>query len=380
MYESIVNFIRELYNTDDFIPLHEPVFIGNEKKYLNECVDSTFVSSVGKFVDTFEEKIAEYTGAKNAIASVNGTAGLHIALILAGLDKGDEVITQPLTFISTSNSIRYTGAEPVFVDVDEDTLGLSPEKLEAFLKANTYQKDGYTYNKSTYKLIRACMPMHTYGHPCRIDEIVRICREYNIIVIEDAAESLGSFYKNKHTGVFGDIGVLSFNGNKTITSGGGGMILTDNEEMAKLAKHLTTQAKLPHKWEYIHDRIGYNYRLTNIAAALGVAQLEKLDKILENKRELARQYEEFFNELGITFFTEPENARSNYWLNVILLNSKEERDEFLQYTNDHKVITRPAWKLMHKLDMFTNCQRGDLTNSEWLEERIINIPSGYRNK
>jgi len=377
--KAFIDFVRKAFNEDNhFIHLHEPVFLGNEQKYVNECITSTFVSSVGKFVDQFEENIAEYTGAKYAVAAVNGTAALHIALILAGTESNEEVLTQPLTFIATANAIKYTGAEPVFVDVDKDTLGLSPEKLESFLKNYTYQKEGYARNRNTDKIIRACVPMHTYGHPCRIDEIMDICRRYNITVIEDAAESLGSFYKERHTGTFGDMGILSFNGNKTITTGGGGMIITDNEELAKLAKHLTTQAKVPHRWEYVHDRIGYNYRLTNIAAALGVAQLENLEEVVENKRELARKYEKFFGNFDIDFFTEPENSRSNYWLNVILLNDRKGRDEFLQYTNDHGVMTRPAWKLMNKLDMFKDAQTGNIENAEWTEKRLVNIPSSYR--
>jgi aminotransferase in exopolysaccharide biosynthesis len=377
--KEFVEFVRKLYNTDQFIPLHEPVFLGNERKYVNECIDSTFVSSVGKFVDQFEQKIAQYTGAKYAVAAVNGTAALHIALILRGVGRGDEVLTQPLSFVATSNAIKYTGADPVFVDVDRDTLGLSPEKLDFFLKRNAYQKEGYTYNKNSQKPIQACVPMHTYGHPCRIDEIMQICQRYNITVIEDAAESLGSFYKKKHTGTFGEIGILSFNGNKIITTGGGGMIITDDEYLAEQAKHLTTQAKVSHPWEYVHDRIGYNYRLTNITAALGVAQLENLEEIVENKRELAREYGEFFGNFAIDFFTEPANSRSNYWLNVILLNNRKEKDEFLEYTNDHGVMTRPAWKLMNKLDMFKGYWTENIENAEWIENRLVNIPSGFRN-
>ena len=379
--KAFIDFVRKSFNEDNsFIHLHEPVFLGNEQKYVNECIASTFVSSVGKFVDQFEEKIAEYTGAKYAIAAVNGTAALHMALILAGTERNEEVITQPLTFIATANAIKYTGAEPVFVDVDKETLGLSPEKLESFLKNYTCQKEGFAHNKITNKRIRACVPMHTYGHPCRIDEIVDLCGRYNIIVIEDAAESLGSFYKNKHTGTFGEIGILSFNGNKTITTGGGGMIITDDEQMAKLAKHLTTQAKVPHRWEYIHDRIGYNYRLTNIAAALGVAQLENLEKIVANKRELAGKYEEYFSNTDIAFFTEPPNSRSNFWLNVILLKNRNERDRFLEYTNNNGVMTRPAWKLMNKLHMFQNAQKDNIENAEDLENRLVNLPSGFRNE
>ncbi len=379
-HEKIIEFIKENYPSQNCIPLHVPIFLGNEKKYVDECIDSTFVSSVGKFVNQFEDKIAKYTGSKYAIACVNGTSALHISLILKGVKNGDEVLTQPLTFIATANAIVYTGAKPIFVDIEKDTLGLSPTKLESFLKNKTYQKNGNCHNKSTGKIIRACIPMHTYGHPCKIDQIMDICSRYNIMVIEDAAESLGSFYKNQHTGTFGDIGIISFNGNKTITTGGGGMILTKNENLAKQAKHLTTQAKIPHPWEYIHDEIGYNYRLTNISAALGVAQMENLEKIIENKRELAQAYKRFFTKLNMIFFTEPDNCQSNYWLNVLLLENKKERDEFLKYTNENGIMTRPAWKLINKLDMFKNCQVGHLENAKYIEERLVNLPSSYRNK
>ncbi len=376
MYSKFVNFVKETFGTNDFIPLHEPRFVGNEKKYLNECIDSTFVSSVGKFVDAFEDNIAKYTGAKHAIACVNGTAALHIALILSGVTKNDEVITQPLTFIATANAISYTGAKPIFIDVDKDTLGLSPEKLETFLSENTYFDDeGFCYNKKTDKIIKACIPMHTFGHPVRIDEVKFICDKYNIILIEDAAESLGSYYKNQHTGTFGKFGTLSFNGNKTITTGGGGMILTNDTELAKKAKHLTTQAKVPHKWEYVHDFIGYNYRLPNINAALGVAQLEQLPKFIEKKRELAKMYEEFFKDIGIQFVSEPKNSKSNYWLNFVLLKNREERDNFLKFTNENGVMTRPVWELMNRLEMFKGCQAEDIKNAEWLADRVVNIPS-----
>ena len=375
MFKQVVEFIRELYNTNDFIPLHEPKFIGNEKKYLNECINSTFVSSVGKFVDLFEKKIAEYTGAKYAVVTVNGTEALHIALLLSNIKRNDEVITQPLTFIATANAISYLGAHPVFIDVDKETLGLSPEKLEDFLLKNTEIRNDLCFNKKSKRYIKVCLPVHTFGHPVRIDEIKIICDKYKLILIEDAAESIGSLYKGKHTGTFGKIGILSFNGNKIITTGGGGMIITDDEELAKQAKHITTQAKVPHKWEYIHDKTGYNYRMPNINAALGVAQLEDLDKFIKNKRKLAVIYKEFFKKTGMRFFTEPKNAFSNYWLNVIILKDKVEKDKFLEYTNSNRVMTRPAWRLMNKLDIFKQCQTGNLDNAEWLADRIVNIPS-----
>ena len=376
MYKNVVEFIRDLYKTPtEFIPLHEPRFIGNEKRYVNECIDSTFVSSVGKFVSQFEEMVAEYTGAKYAVACVNGTAALHVALVLSGVKRNDEVITQPLTFIATANAIAYTGAQPVFIDVDIDTMGMSPKSLLDFLENKTEMKNGFCFNKKTGKRIKACIPMHTFGHPCKIDEIKTICDKSNIDLIEDAAESLGSYYKGQHTGTFGKFGTLSFNGNKTITTGGGGMILTNDNELARLAKHITTTAKVSHKWEFVHDYIGYNYRLTNIAAALGCAQMEQLAGFVENKRIIAQQYSDFFASLCMNFVIQPSHSNSNYWLNALVLESKEQRDKFLNFTNDRGVMTRPIWTLMNKLEMFKNCQQEDLSNSEWLEERVVNIPS-----
>ena len=374
-YTPVVDFIRSVYKTDSFIPLHEPRFLGNEKKYLNECIDSTFVSSVGKFVDEFEEKIASYTGAKYAVATSNGTSALHISLLLANVEQNDEVITQPLTFIATCNAISYCNASPVFIDVDKDTMGMSPVALEIFLKENAEVKNQQCVNKSTGKIIKACIPMHTFGHPCRIEEIQKICKEWHIILVEDSAESLGSFYRGQHTGTFGELGVISFNGNKIITSGGGGCILTNNEDLAKKAKHITTTAKEPHKWEYSHDMVGYNYRMPNLNAALMVAQLEQLDGFLKSKRSLAKIYKKFFQNGDIHFVIDPENAKSNYWLNSIILKSKDQRDLFLDETNSQGIMTRPIWVLMNKLPMFEKAQCGDLTNSEWLEDRVVNIPS-----
>ena len=375
MFEDVISFVQNRYKTTEFIPLHEPRFTGNEKKYLNECIDSTFVSSVGKFVDEFEGKIAQYTGAKYSIATSNGTSALHASLILANVEEGDEVITQPLTFVATCNTIKYCGANLVFIDVDRDTMGLSPIALQEFLEINTTVKNGQCVNNTTNKIIKACVPMHTFGHPCRVDEIQDICEQYCITLIEDSAESLGSFYKGKHTGTFGKMGVISFNGNKIITGGGGGCIITNDKELAQKAKHLTTTAKIPHKWEYIHDMIGYNYRMPNLNAALIVAQLEQLDKFLSSKRSLANAYKEFFKNSDIRFVTEPENSKSNYWLNAILLKNKEQRDSFLNETNSKGVMTRPIWTLMNKLPMFENYQKSSLSNAEWLEQRVINIPS-----
>lgn len=374
--KETVRFIQNLYKTKEFLPLHEPRFIGNEKKYVNETIDSTFVSSVGKFVDQFESMVAAFAGTKYAVATSNGTAALHIGLKLVGVDESSEVITQPLTFIATANAISYCGAKPIFVDVDRDTLGLSPQKLEEFLQEHTYVNDkNQCINKTTKKQIKACVPMHTFGHPCKIDEIVAICDAYNIAVVEDAAESLGSYYKDKHTGSFGKIGTFSFNGNKIITTGGGGMLVTDDEALAKEAKHLTTTAKVPHPYEYVHDEIGYNYRLTNLNAALGVAQMENLELFISKQRELAQKYKEFFHKSDIKYIEEPENALSNYWLNAVILRNREQRDAFLKYTNDRGVMTRPIWRLMNKLEMFQDAQCSDLSNALWLEDRVVNISS-----
>jgi perosamine synthetase len=375
MFEDEVQFIKNIYKTTEFIPLHEPRFAGNEKKYINECIDSTFVSSIGKFVDKFEEKIASYTGSKYAVATGNGTSSLHIALLLANVTENDEVITQSLTFVATCNAINYCSAQPIFIDVDKDTMGLSPKALQKFLENNTTIKNNKCINNVTGKRIRACIPVHTFGHPCRIDEIKDICNQYNIFLIEDAAESVGSFYKDKHTGTFGQVGVMSFNGNKIITAGGGGCIITDDEALAKKAKYLTTTAKVPHKWEFYHDMIGYNYRMPNLNAALLVAQLENLDDFVHRKRKLAHMYEDFFNNSVCSSFQEPIGAKSNYWLNSILLKNKQQRDEFLNETNSQGVMTRPIWILMNKLPMFEHAQCDDLTNSKWLEERVVNIPS-----
>ena len=375
MFDEVIDFIQDLYPENKSIPLHEPRFSGNEKKYLNECIDSTFVSSVGKFVDEFEAKIAQYIGVKYAIATSNGTSALHISLLLANVERDDEVITQSLTFVATCNVISYCGAQPIFIDVDKDTMGLSPLSLKEFLKSNTEVKNNQCINKKTGRVIKACVPMHTFGHSCRIDKIKDICDQYHIVLIEDAAESLGSLYKNKHTGTFGQMGTMSFNGNKIITAGGGGCIVTNDEILAKKAKHLTTTAKVPHKWEYIHDMISYNYRMPNLNAALLVAQLESLDSFLLKKHELATKYEEFFNDTNYRFVKEPKDGKSNYWLNSIILNNRQQRDAFLNETNLQGVMTRPIWTLMNKLPMFESAQCGDLTSSNWLEERVVNIPS-----
>ena len=375
MHQEFISFTKKTFKTEEFIPLHAPIFIGNEKKYLNECIDSTFVSSVGKFVDLFENEMVKFTGAKHAIATSNGTAALHIALIMAGVEHDDEVITQPLTFIATVNALSYIGASPVFVDVDKDTLSLSPEKLEHFLTHKTEMVNGNCINKKTKKKIKAVVPMHTFGFSARIDEIITVCNRFNIATVEDAAESLGSYYKGQHTGTFGLLGTFSFNGNKTITTGGGGMLVTNDDEIARKAKHITTTAKIPHPWDYEHDMIGYNYRLPNINAALGFAQMEELSLILKKKKILADKYETFFKDKSIQYITSPKESISNYWLNAVLLENLEERNSFLKVTNENGVMTRPIWKLMNSLPMFKNAQTGNLDNAKYFEERVINIPS-----
>ena len=374
-FDQISTFIRDLYPNKEIIPLHEPLFIGNEVKYLQECIETTFVSSVGPFVDRFENMVEDYTGAKKAIVCVSGTNALHIALLLSGVERNDEVITQPLTFIATVNAITYCGANPVFIDVNKQTLGLDPNKLEDFLLKNTLISKGFRINKISGKKIKACVPMHTFGHPAEIESIKDICDRFQIDLIEDAAESLGSKYKNKHTGTFGKFGILSFNGNKTITTGGGGMILTNDVHLGEKAKHLTTQAKSPHPWEYIHDEVGYNYRMPNLNAALGCAQLENLDIYINEKRKIANRYKKFFESINISFFSEPEHSFSNYWLNAIFLKDRAERDAFLDYTNGHSIRTRPAWRLINKLIMFHNCVTGDLSNAIQIEDTLVNIPS-----
>ena len=375
MYDEVCSFIRTIYPDQDFIPLHAPRFTGREKEYIIDAIDSTFVSSVGEYVNRFEEMICDYTGADYAVATVTGTSALHMALLVAGVKPDDEVICQPLSFVATANAISYCGAEPIFIDVDRDTMGLSPAALEDFLAENSYQEDGCCYNRRTGRSIRACVPMHTFGHPCRVDALTEVCDRFQLRLVEDAAESLGSMYKGRHTGTFGDLGIFSFNGNKTITCGGGGVIITDNKELAGKAKHLTTTAKIPHPYEYNHDEVGYNYRLPNINAALACAQLENLDLFIKQKRQLAQKYAAFFGAHTLSLITEPEQARSNYWLNALLAKDIKERDQFLEATNDARVMTRPAWNLLNTLIMYRNCQTDELTNARWLVERLVNIPS-----
>ncbi len=373
-YDGLIDVVRSIYG-EGFIPLHRPVFEGNERQYLLDCIDSNFVSSVGAKVTEFEQQIAEFTGAKFAIATVNGTAALHVALQLAGVKRGDEVIGQALTFIATCNAISYAGARPVFVDVDLDTLGLSPDALRRWLAEHAEMREGEAFNRVTGRRIAACVPMHTFGFPLRIREIVAVCDEYGIPVVEDAAESLGSYVDGRHTGTFGKLATLSFNGNKTITTGGGGMILTNDEGIAKRAKHLTTTAKIPHPYEFVHDEIGYNYRMPNLNAALGCAQMERLPEMLAAKADVAARYAQFFDGTGIRFVQPLEDYVSNRWLNAIVLDSESVRDEFLKYTNAQGVMTRPIWRLMSRLEMFKDCQHDGLENSCWLEARVVNLPS-----
>jgi len=377
-FSETIKFIKDLYPGQEFIPLHEPYFDARDKELVIDTINSTFVSSVGKYVDGFEEKMKEYTGAGYAIAAVNGTAALHMCLILAGVKQNDLVITQPLSFIATCNAISYLGAQPLFVDVDKATLGLSPSKLAEYLRANGEVRNKQCFHKKTGQKISACVPMHTFGHSAQIDAILEFCNEFCIPLIEDAAESIGSFYKGKHTGTYGLLGAFSFNGNKTITCGGGGAIITNDKDIAKLAKHLTTQAKVPHKWEFNHDHIGYNYRLPNLNAALACSQMEKLPAILEAKRKTAERYKQFFKNTELQFVSEPNEAKSNYWLNAVLLKDSTERDAFLNETNSNGVMTRPAWTLMNKLPMFADCLMGDLSNAQWIEDRLVNIPSSYK--
>ena len=374
IYQSLVDLVRSIYG-DGFIPLHRPVFEGNEREYLVKCIDSNFVSSVGAQIGTFEEQVAEFTGARYAVATVNGTAALHIALLLAGVVRDEEVITQAVTFVATCNALSYIGAHPVFVDVDKETFGMSPDALRVFLAENAELRGGRAYNKRTNRRLSACVPMHTFGIPCDVQEIISICDQYKITVVEDAAESLGSYVGDRHTGTFGRLAALSFNGNKVITTGGGGMIITDDEELAKSAKHLTTTAKVPHAYEYVHDQVGYNYRMPNLNAVLGCAQMEKLPEILQAKADVTRRYAEFLEGSGLRFIVAPPGTTSNYWLNAIVLESEEERDAFLKFTNDQDVMTRPIWRLMSEQPMFGNCQHDGLENSRWLESRIVNIPS-----
>ena len=376
MQTKLIKLVRDIYSTDEFIPLHAPTFAGNEQAYLAETITSTFVSSVGKFVDEFEQKIQDYTHTTRAVATVNGTAALHAALHLADVRAGDLVITQALTFVATCNALYHMGAKPVFIDVESDAFGLCPVATATWLAEHAIlDADGQCRHKDSGAAIKAVMPMHTFGHPVQLDELLTVCQEWNLTLVEDAAESLGSFYKGKHTGTLGRFGALSFNGNKVITTGGGGMLLCQSEDDGKHAKHVTTTAKQPHPYEFYHDEPGFNYRMPNLNAALGCAQMEQLEAMLANKRKIAEQYEQFFSDTEFQFVKEPDYAQSNYWLNAVLCPDLDSRNALLKQTNAAGVMTRPVWQLMHRLPMFADALRGDLTNSEWAEARLVNLPS-----
>lgn len=369
-------FVHDVYKTNNFIPLHEPRFTGNEKSYVLDTIDSTFVSSVGTYVNDFEDKIQAFTGSEKAIATVNGTAALHTALLIAGVKDEDLVITQALTFVATCNALSYIGAKPIFVDVSLKTLGLCPKAVNNYLEEYAFlDAQGVCRHKENNQRISAVVPMHTFGHPVELDELQQIVQKWNLVLVEDAAESLGSYYKEKHTGTFGLVSALSFNGNKIITTGGGGMVLCQDKELGLRTKHLTTTAKIPHPYEFYHDENGFNYRMPNLNAALGCAQIEGLKNFLIKKRNLAKQYQDFFKGSEVTFVVEPESARSNYWLNAIICQDKTHRDIILNETNRQKIMTRPIWTLMTKLPMYTESLQDDLINSKWLEERVVNIPS-----
>lgn len=371
-------FVDELkaHYAKDFVPLHEPTFDAKELEYVTDCVKSGWVSSVGKYVSQFEEDLAKLTGVKRAVAVVNGTAALHIALKVAGVQPNDEVLMPALTFVATANAISYIGAVPHFVDVSSVSLGLNPKKLDAYLDKIAVKQNGELINKETGRVIRAVVPMHTFGHPVELDELQIICDKYGLVLVEDAAESLGSYYKGKHTGGFGHVNAISFNGNKIATTGGGGAILTNDDTLADYAKHITTTAKVPHRWEYVHDEIAYNYRMPNINAALGCAQLEKVPTFIKQKRDLTHFYNELLEEIdGVQLFKEPEYAQSNYWLQTLILDETQNRDELLEYFNENGIMSRPIWQPMHYLKQFSDCPRDDLSIIENLDKRIINVPS-----
>ena len=379
MFEELFKLIKSIYSTNDSIYLHEPFFNGNEKKYIDECIETRMVSSIGSFVNIFEEKVTSFLGVKHGVATSNGTSALHISLILVGVQTDDEVITQSLTFVGTCNPIVYLGANPIFIDVDKDTLGLSPDKLKNFLDSKCeIRNDGYCWNKQTNRKIKACVPVHVNGFSNRIDEIIQICSSYNIEVVEDGAESLGSSFKNKYLGSYGKINALSFNGNKIITTGGGGMILTDDDQLAAKAKHITTQSKINHSWEFNHDQIGYNYRLPNINAAIGCAQIESIKNILIDKKNTAEIYSQFFEHSDIKFIHGIESSEPNFWLNTIILKDKDQKKELLIESNNKNIYLRPLWIPMHRLKIYKNFQHEDMKNTNWLYDRCISLPSSFK--
>ena len=375
MTKVINEFIKHIFNSNDFIPLHAPSFNGKELDYVGNAIESTFVSSVGEYVDKFELALSAFVGARATIATVNGTAALHAALHACGVSKGDLVITQPLTFVATCNAIKLAGAEPLFVDVSPISLGLCPLALSSYLEEHCILEGGRCFHKTNQLRISAVVPVHTFGHPVELEELLSICNEWGLLLIEDAAESLGSLYKGRHTGTFGECGSFSFNGNKIVTTGGGGAVVTKNIELGHRIKHQTTTAKVAHRFEYFHDEFGFNYRMPNLNAALGYAQLEALNNYIKSKRWLAEQYRLFFNSTNYRFFCEPHYAVSNYWLNAILCEDKKQRDMFLKGTNDAGIMTRPAWCLMNDLPMYKDCLKGELNNAKYFADRIVNIPS-----
>lgn len=375
LWRQFINEIKLTYGKD-FVPLHEPTFSDKEIEYVTDCIKTGWVSSVGAYVNRFEENLAKFVGVKRAVAVVNGTAALHIALKVVGVEAEDEVLIPSLTFVATANAVSYLQAIPHFVDVNKETLGIDPIKLEQYLSHMAELRGDMLFNKKTNRRIKALVPMHTFGHPSMMDELVAICDKYKLMLVEDAAESLGSYYKGRHTGSFGKVSAISFNGNKIITTGGGGAILTDNEQLADYAKHLTTTAKLSHKWDYTHDEIGFNYRMTNISAALGCAQLEKINEFVFQKRELTKRYEYWLTNLeGIKLFKEPIDTQSNYWLQTLLISEHYDRDDVLAFLNEHGIMSRPIWTPMHELAMYRHCPSSDLTMTEQLKKKIINVPS-----
>ena len=376
--KNLINFIRSLYNTQEIIPLHEPFFDQEDKKRVSQTIDSTFVSSIGPLVGQLEKEICNFTGAKYAVAVVNGTSALHVALELAGVKTGDEVLTQSLTFVASTNAINQCNASPVFIDVSRTTLGMCSESLGNFLTKNCEIRDGTCFNKKSKKIIKACMPMHTFGFPCEVEEINSTCNDFNIKVIEDSAESLGSFYRGSHTGTFGSCGVISFNGNKIVTTGAGGMIITNSKELAEKAKHITTTARLQHRWNFDHDMPGYNYRMPNLNASLGLSQMEKLSLFLKDKKEIAQEYKKWGENNGYDIFWQSENSESNFWLNTLIATNKEQRDLILKETNDASIMTRPVWTPMHELPFNKSFQKSSLDNTNWLAERIVSLPSSVR--
>jgi aminotransferase in exopolysaccharide biosynthesis len=377
MTERLIEFIRDWYSSDEFIPLHAPVFRGQECANINSAIESTYVSSVGSFIQQFEFDMMHYTGSLSAVATVNGTSALHTSLLLGGVTTGNLVITQGLTFVATANAIRYCGAFPIFIDVDLNTLGLSPASMNMWLEENAYLDGNFCKTKKNNTPITACVPVHTFGHPADLDGLMKICEHWKITLIEDAAESLGSFYKDKHTGTFGKYGSLSFNGNKVITTGGGGMILSGLHEGGR-ARHLTTTAKIPHKYDFLHDQVGYNYRMPNINAAIGCGQIKQINYFLKAKRDLANAYQDLLEGSNYQFFCEPAGCKSNYWLNTVICENSLERDELLSITNSAGIATRPVWELMNLLPMYKDCMSDNLNNSRWLRDRIVNLPSSVR--